>query len=183
MGRHQDWIIIERLGNTILQNVEGCIIEIGIGRSTPIFIKFADEFKRELYCFDMLEKKCIWAREHGCKAFFGNSPETLKEFPDVPVAMGLIDGNHRYEVVIQETNFFLKKLSVGGILFLHDTYPPEKWVQKNGDGQIGCGDVYLVRQELETCADIQFFTWPYTAVNCGLTMIMNKEPNRPYFRK
>lgn len=178
MGRHQDWIIIERLAKTILKNVEGCIIEIGIGRSTPIFIEFATEFKREHYCFDMLEKKCVWAREHGCKVISGESPKNLNQFPDIPVAMGLIDGDHRYGVVIQEVNFFLTKLSVGGILFLHDTYPPEKWLSEDE-----CGDVYKVRQELETHDDIQIFTWPYTAINCGLTMIMNKELNRPNHRE
>lgn len=178
MGRHQDWIIIKRLGSTILKYVDGCIIEIGIGRSTPIFIEFATEFKRDLYCFDMLEKKCIWAKNHGCKAIFGESPENLKQFPDIPVAMGLIDGDHHYEVVIQEVDFFLTKLSAGGILFLHDTYPPERWLSEDE-----CGDVYRVRQELETRKNIQIFTWPYTAIDCGLTMIMNKELNRPYYRE
>ena len=44
------------------------------------------------------------------------------------------------------------------------------------------GNVYKVRQELETRDDIQIFTWPYTAANCGLTMVMKKEPNRPYYK-
>jgi len=173
MGRHQDWTIIKRLGDVILKNVDGCIIEIGIGRSTPIFLDFATEFKRDHYCFDIMKKKCIWAKEHGCKVFRGNSPETLKQFPlDISVAMGLIDGEHSYEVVIQEVNFFLERLSTGGILFLHDTYPPDNWVNKDR-----CGDVYRVRRELETREDIQIFTWPYTAISCGLTMIMNIDKN------
>lgn len=178
MGRHQDWVIIERLGDIILKNVEGCIIEIGIGRSTPMFIEFASKFNREHYCFDMLKKKYVWAKKHGCKVITGKSPENLNQFPDILVAMGLIDGDHRYEVAIQEVNFFLQKLSPGGILFIHDTYPPEKWL-----GEERCGDVYRVRQELEIRSNVQTFTWPYTAVGCGLTMVMKKELDRPYYRE
>lgn len=178
MPRHQDWTIIKQLGDTILKYVKGCIIEVGIGRSTSILIEFAKEFKRDLYCLDMLEKKCIWAKKHGCMVIQGNSPEILNQFPDIPIAMGLIDGDHNSKVAIQDVNFFLKKLSTGGILFLHDTYPPKKWLNEDG-----CGDVYKVRQELETRNDIQIFTWPYTAINCGLSMIMKKELNRPYHRE
>jgi len=180
MGKRQDWTIIEQLGGIILKNTEGCTFEVGLGRSTPIFIKLADSFKRDHYCFDKLERKCNWAKERGCKVFIGNSLDSLSQFPDIPIAMGLIDGDHQYETVIQEVNFFLPKLAYGGVLFLHDTYPPEKWVSEKSKH---CGNVYKVRQELETRNDIWVFTWPYTAADCGLTMIMKKELNRPYYRK
>lgn len=183
--KHQDWTIIEQLGPVILKYVEGCIVEIGIGKSTHIFLKFATEFNRDHYCFDAKERKCVWAEERGSKAFFGDTRETLTQFPDIPVALSLIDGDHRYEIAIREVLFFLERLAPGGMIFLHDTYPPENFVRKNGKGRgkVGCGDVYRVRQELETRKDIQVFTWPYTAADCGLTMVMKKDPNRPYCRR
>jgi len=180
MAGRQDWRIIEGLGNTILANVEGDLFEIGLGRSTPIFVQFAKKFNRDLYCFDMVKRKCRWAKERGAKVFKGRSLDFLDQFPDISIAMGLIDGDHRYETVIQEFNFFLPKLTYGGVIFLHDTYPPEKWVRD--DGRF-CGEVYKVRQELESRNDIQIFTWPYTAINCGISMVMKKELNRSYCRE
>jgi len=180
MARRQDWTIIKRLGDVILRNAEGCIFEIGLGKSTPIFLKFAEDFKRDLYCFDMKLRKTDWAEKHGAIAFLGESVSFFDQFPDVPVAMGLIDGDHRYKVAIQEINFFLPKLSPGGIIFMHDTYPPrEEWARENGRH---CGDVYKIRQELEIRNNVQVLTWPYTAADCGLTMVMKKEPNRPYYK-
>jgi len=180
MARHQDWTIIKQLGDVILRNAGGCIFEIGLGKSTPVLLKFARSFKRDHYCFDKKQRKCDWAEQHGCKVFLGNSLDFLKEFPDIPVAMGLIDGDHQYKIAVQEFDFFVEKLSTNGVIFLHDTFPPfERWVQESGRR---CGNVYKLRQELEARDDIQVFTWPYTAANCGLTMVMKKEPNRPYYR-
>lgn len=182
--KHQDWTIIKRLGDVILQNVEGCIIEVGLGKSTHIFIELADRFKRKHYCFDEKERKCVWAIKYGSKAFTGSSPDILQKFPRIPVAMGLIDGDHRSEIAVQEVELFLKRLTIGGVLFLHDTYPPEKFVREdgNGKGKVGCGDVYRVRQKLERRKDLQVFTWPYSAADCGLTMVMKKDPDRPKCR-
>ena len=181
MTKKQDWRIIVALGDIILKNVEGSLLEIGLGRSTPIFLKFAKDFNRDLYCFDIVERKCQWAEERGAKVFLGNSVDLMAQFPNIPIAMGLIDGDHRYEIVIQEINFFLPKLTYGGIIFLHDTYPPTaEWISEKNKH---CSNVYKVRQELETQDDLRIFTWPYTAANCGLTMIMRKEPNRPYYRR
>jgi len=180
MARRQDWRIIEQLGGIILENAEGCIFEIGLGKSTHIFLKFAKDFNRDLYCFDYKSRKTDWAKERGAKVFLGESITFLDQFPDIPVAMGLIDGNHRYGNVIQELDCFLPKLTYGGIIFLHDTYPSkERWIKENGTR---CGNVYKLRQELEIRKDVRIFTWPYTAANCGLTMVMKKEPNRPYYR-
>jgi len=151
----QDWTIIKKLGGIVLENVDGCILEIGLGRSTPILLEFAKKFNRDLYCFDLVERKCKWAEERGAKVFLGNSVDLMKQFPDTSIAMGLIDGDHRYKIVIQEVSFFLPKLTYGGVIFLHDTYPPEEWVSENNQH---CGDVYKVRQELETRDDIQTFT-------------------------
>ena len=97
------------------------------------------------------------------------------------MALVFIDGSHRYKVVIREVRLFLEKLTFGGVIFLHDTYPPEEWGRKSG-GQ-HCGSVYKVRQKLEEDSSVWTFTWPYTAMDCGLTMVMKKETNVCIFRR
>jgi len=176
----QDWTILNQLGDVILQNVAGDLVEIGLGRSTQIFVKLASNFCRRLYCFDISERKCKWAEEHGATAFLGPSVHMLRFISSKQLALILIDGDHRYETVKQEVDFLLPKLSLGGIMFLHDTAPPLRWARENGRN---CGVVYKNRLELETKTDLQVFTWPYTAADCGLTMVMRKDPNRPYWKE
>ncbi len=183
MAKRQDWTIIERLGGIILRNVDGHIFEIGIGFSTPILKNLADDFDRSLYCFDTSEKMCNWAKVFGATVFQGRSLNNIEKLSEVTIAMGLIDGRHKANTVRSEFSFFLKRLSVGGVIFLHDTYsrkspllePVKIFTEKM------IGDVYEVRKELESLDNVQTFTWPYTAMNCGLTMVMKMNPNRPYY--
>lgn len=183
MPKPQDWSIIEQLGDVILNNVEGDIFEIGIGYSTILLKKFADDFKRNFYCLDMNTRRCKWAETFGCKAIPGKTRNTLKLFPEILVAMGLIDGRHDSITVRSEINFFLKFLVPGGIIFIHDTYLPTDARIRNESHRRGiAGDVYKVRQELEMRKDVQTFTWPYTAMNQGLTMVMKKESNRSFYK-
>jgi len=95
------------------------------------------------------------------------------------VAVVHLDGCHDFEVVREEVMFFYQMLIPGGIIFIHDTYPPTEGHLTQGF----CSDAYRVRQELEKEGFIpDLFTWPYTASNCGLTMITKREPNRRYFQ-
>jgi len=180
MGQAADWTIIQQLGDIILKKVNGCVFEIGIGKSSPILKQFADDFGRDFYCMDVKKRKCEWAESVGCKVLLGKTKYTLKLFPKIPVAMGLIDGRHNIGTVRFEVNFFLDLLIPGGIIFMHDTYLPLDAKLKKG---AMAGDIYKVRQELELRKDIQIFTWPYTAMNQGITMVMKKELNRPYYRE
>ena len=179
----QDWSVIERLGGVVLENVEGCIFEIGIGESTRILKKLADDFGRDLYCFDMMVRKCDWAKKIGCKTIPGKTKGTLKNFFSTPVAMGLIDGRHDASTVGFEIHFFLKILTIGGVIFMHDTYlPSDNKIRDEFHPKGASGDPYKVRQELERSKSVQTFTWPYTAMNQGLTMVMKLDNNRPYYR-
>lgn len=180
MGQRQDWIIIQKLGDTILKNVSGCTFEVGIGKSTLILKKFADDFKRDHYCLDKSNRRCKWAESVGCKVILGETKNTLNFFPKIPIAMGLIDGYHDSITVRFEINFFLGLLTPGGVIFMHDTYLP---IDAKPRRRKMAGNVYEVRQEMEVQKDIQTFTWPYTAMNQGLTMVMKKELDRPYYRK
>ena len=171
----EDWNMLDSLVPIILSNVKGCVVDIGIGPSTRVLFKHSSALKRDHYSCDKKESRCDWAREIGISdVYFGKSLEFIKQFPDIPVALAFIDGYHKYEVVIQETKFFLKKLAVGGVLFLHDTYPPF-------DRLKNCGDVWRVRREMER-SDVQTFTWPYTATDRGLTMLMKPLRGAYYMR-
>jgi len=177
----EDWIIIDQLADIILDNVEGCIVEIGTGISTIILLEHAQKNKRDLYSCDINDKKCKWAKKIGVhNVFHGTSFDFMKSFQEDKVALLLVDGDHKYPTVIEEINFFLPRISWGGIMFMHDTMK-QTWNQVYL--KTGTSDSYLVRQELEARKDLMVFTWPYTAVNFGLTMVMKKEINVPLFRR
>ena len=183
MPQKQNWSVIKQLGGIILADVEGCIFEIGIGRSTVLLKQLADDFGRDLYCLEMMARKCNWARGVGCNVIQGKTQNTLKYFPQIPVAMGLIDGSHVARIVRKEVHFFLEKLTVGGIIFMHDTYlQTDAKIRDESHPRGATGDPYKVRQELEVSKIAQTFTWPYTAMNQGLTMVMKLETNRSYYK-
>ena len=189
------WIIIDELAPIILDNVKGCIVDIGIGVSTEVLYKHSSQFQREHYSCDISGKRCKWVNKSfpEIKTFCGKSFDFMKQFPDTQIAIIFIDGDHHYPTVIEEVNFFLPKLVSGGLMFMHDTLPT-KWEhiygfvsEKPGRAfgkffDVTC-DSYLVRQELERRKDLMTFTWPYTAANYGLTMVMKKEENAPKFRQ
>ena len=105
----------------------------------------------------------------------------MDQFDDTP-ALVLIDGNHMAGVVRQEAHFFIERLATGGVIFMHDTMPPEggyerKLKQKNKEM-----DTYKVRQELEKLPYIEVFTWPYSSGGCGLTMVLKKDMERKFYR-
>ena len=43
------------------------------------------------------------------------------------------------------------------------------------------GDVFYARQELERNPEVDVFTWPYSAIDQGLTMVMKHKYDRPYW--
>ena len=177
----EDWIIIDRLTEVILENTEGEIVEIGSGPSTIVLNRYAG-FGVEHHVCDNSAKRCKWLRKNlNCIIYEMDSVEFIERCSDIQIAVGFIDGIHQYDTVLSEVNFFLSKLSPGGVVFLHDTYPEKiQHVTEKGDR---CGDVYKIRQFLERKKGVQTFTWPYTARNCGLTMVMKKEKNPPFYRR
>lgn len=175
------WVILESLIEPILTNRNGCIVEIGMGASTPMFAKYAQQHKVKLYSCDKNPLKTGQPLFKGHIIFEGISFDFMKQFKDSP-AIVFIDGCHDYAVAKKEFEFFLDKLIVGGVIFLHDTLPP----QENLLDKAASGDVYKLRQEIEKktyILNIDIFTWPYTAIDSGLTMVLKKEQDRPYWRQ
>jgi len=158
------WIILDRIADVILQFRKGPIVEIGIGRSTRILSAIAQRHGVKLYSCDVKNFSQLFP-DH--VVYMGKSFDFMAQFSDTP-AVVFLDGNHNYNVVKQEVEFFLPLLMDGGVIFMHDTLPPTpKHVSRDK-----CSDSYKLRKEMEANPEIDCFTWPYSANNCGLTMLM-----------
>lgn len=182
MGRSKvtDWMIMGRLAKPILENVKGCVMEIGLGPSSIVLHRCAVKHGVEYHGCDRKHSVCDWAIGQGIEKVYKMKSEIFLPLVPAPIAMAFIDGTHNAKYVLPEVAAVLNKLAVGGVLFMHDTYPPEEWAHESGKKH--CGNVYKVRQVLEKDNSLYTFTWPYTATKCGLTMVMKKDPERPYCR-
>ncbi len=178
----EQWDIMSVITQCILKYCKGPIVEIGMGASSLVFARIAKRENIKLYSCDLVmggmfnsfQEKLF--EDHIC--FIGKSEDFIKQFQDIP-AIVFIDGQHDYEVVKMEAKFFLDKLIMSGIMFLHDTFPTgENYLIKNR-----AHDIYKVRQELEQNPDIDVLSFPYSAINAGLTMVMKhpKNDDRPYW--
>lgn len=170
----QNWSILDALLPSILYHRTGCLVEIGVGNSTFFMCKHAADFDRTLYSVDINTAKLMkLAPNHIVNLM--SSEDFMEEFDDEP-AVVLIDGDHSYKTAKKEFEFFFNKLIEGGVIFIHDTYPPgEVFV----DEPFACGDVYKLRQEIEDRKEMDVFTWPYGGMWMGLTMVIKKEGERP----
>lgn len=176
------WTILDSLVPIILDNVDGPIVEIGMGESTTILADHAYQLDRKLYSCDIqiggmfkVFDKPIFDG-HSC--FIGKSEDFIKQYKGDNPAVVFIDGEHTYETVKIEMDYFLPKLAYGGVMFMHDTFPPkERLLEKDENGRKP-GDIYKVRQWLERNPEVDVITWPYTAISVGLTMVLKHLPNK-----
>lgn len=178
------WVILDRLTDVILENVKGCIVDIGIGYSSVVLAGHSRRLNREHHSIDTNTHICnFWKDDlasynhhlHNCL-----SSTFMKNFTGTP-AIVFIDGNHKVDVVRSEFDFFFEKLVIGGVIFLHDTLP---W-EGNYEKKLAKGkemNTYRLRKELEPRLEMEVFTWPYTAAFCGLTMVLKKDMEQPFYR-
>lgn len=176
-GDMDGWSILDALVPIIVFFRPGCIVEIGAGESTRHLGRVAELYGVKLYSCDKAPiKNKKYFDDHIFVQKF--SHDFMDEFDDTPSVV-LIDADHSYEMAKMEFDFFFERLVPGGVIFLHDTMPPsEEFIHEEA-----CDDVYRLRQELEKRDDLDCFTWPYTAQFMGLTMVMKKETDRPYWEK
>lgn len=178
------WTIMDAIVPEILYNIPGPIVEIGMGESSEILANHAHQNSRKLYSCDLQMGGMFNAFDKplfdGHICFIGKSEEFIKGFKETP-AIVFIDGEHTYETVKMEVDYFLPKLVYNGVMFMHDTFPHSfRLTQKDENYPVGQKpeDIYRVRQELERNPDIDVLTWPYTAQNVGLTMVLKHPPNK-----
>ena len=178
-GFMNGWIILEQIVPVILYFRPYCVVEIGAGASSVYLARRAEEYGVKFYSCDKSPRKYKgqFFKDHIFVQKF--SDDFIKEFEDTP-AVVLIDGDQHYETAKMEFDFFFEKLVPGGVIFIHDTMPPADFHLNF----TACGDAYKLRQELEQRTDeMDCFTWPYTAGFSGLTMVLKKEKERPYWEK
>ena len=178
------WTMMDAIVPEVLKFIPGPIVEIGMGESSEILANHAYRMGRKLYScdiqmggmFKVFDKPLF--NDHIC--FIGKSEEFIEGFQDTP-AIVFIDGEHTYETVKMEVDYFLPRLLYNGVMFMHDTFPHcFRMTQRDDrcpDGQKP-EDIYRVRQELERNPDIDVLTWPYTALSVGLTMVLKHPPNK-----
>ena len=182
----QQWGLFGILLDYILYYAErGILVEIGVGVTAIFMTKAALKYNRRTYHCDIQVAKIEnprsipgWFKDN---AFFfvGSSDEFFAEV-DLPlVAVGVIDGDHTYEQARRDFFNLLPKVVDNGYIFLHDTYPGNSHKTEPTE----CGDVYKLRQELETHPDLDVFTFPYSAWDVGLTMVRKCPENRPHFQR
>ncbi len=180
------WGIMESLIPMILKYCPGDIVEVGMGESTTIFARYAAGAGVSLYScdiqvggmFQVFDKELF--DNHYC--YIGRSEEFMQEYSGSP-SIVFLDGEHLYETVKKEVEFFLPIMRVGGVMFLHDTMPMFKKNIEPDEKGYNPGDIYKVRQELERDPRYDVFTWPYSALNMGLTMVMVHGDSRPHWKR
>ena len=169
------WSILQSVISSVIRYVPGDIVEIGMGESTEILSSIAKDNNVILYSCDIQMGGMFKVfdeplfEDHYC--FTEGSEKFMNGFGGNP-SIVFIDGEHLYETTKKEVEFFLPKMKTGGVMFLHDTMPVfKKSIVPDSKGY-NPGDIYRVRQELECDPRYDVFTWPYSAQNMGLTMVM-----------
>ena len=165
---------------------EGCIVEIGVGESSIYLTKLAEKYGRKIYHCDISHgvitnyKSVKGYFAEDAHLFIGTSDKFFEEVPIPPVSLAFIDGGHMYEQVKRDFWNIFPLVIDNGYIFIHDTYPPhESWTDENS-----CGDGYRLRQELEGMTDkMDCFTFVYSAIETGLTMVRKKPQRLPKFRR
>ena len=183
------WDIMDVLVPKILKYCPGDIVEIGVGESTAIFAKHAQEVGVKLHSCDieMGGRYKVFDEElfGGHLCYNIGSKAFIKEYDGHP-SIVFLDGDHRYATVKMEVDFFLPRLVDGGVMFMHDTMPRTEGFVRPPENfkNIGVlpGDAYKIRQELERNHHVDVFTWPYSALDMGLTMVMKHTDKRPYWK-
>lgn len=181
---YNGWSILESLVHIILFYRPYSVVEIGCGESTEILLPAAVEADVDFYAVDVnlskldhFKKAANLSGQGNYQFYHMTSNEFMAQYDDIP-AVVLIDANHEYSQAKKEFEFFYNLLIPGGVIFLHDTFPPHEMML----APTACHDVYRLRQELEPLTEeMDVFTWPYTAGFSGLTMIIKKDPDRPYY--
>lgn len=177
------WMVLDKITDIVLWNIPGCVVEVGCGASSNVLGKHAHKMGRVFYSCDKSHKKLDYIVSHSpykITPFYGSSLDFIQQFNESP-AVVFIDGDHRAKILQQEVDFFLEKLAIGGVIMLHDTCPWDKTFEtKTKQGKII--DTFTVRLNLEKNPNVDTFTWRYTAGQCGVTMVLKKDPAAPHYR-
>jgi len=106
-----------------------------------------------------------WIRETSSDDFFRDDGRTWDAI--------FIDGDHMRPQATRDTINALKVLNDDGLVFMHDTYPPNAEPQTTSE--MVCGDVYQTYLALAERTDLEVVTLPLW---CGLTIVRRVHERR-----
>jgi len=105
------------------------------------------------------------------EVYTGKSDDFFKDVKFTPIACAFIDGDHLFEAVYKDFYNTLELMVDDGVIFLHDTLPPdETWHSENK-----CGTVYKLRELLDKDDKFDIFSFKNTAMDVGLTMVQKRK--------
>jgi len=178
--------ILGVLGDMFLYGLKGDILEIGVGESSIYLSEVARKHNRKIYLCDIGAGKITnpqtvpgYLKEDSI-TFVGSSDRLFKEINISPIAIAFIDGDHSYDQVKKDFWNLVPLMVEDGIIFLHDTYPPdESYIHENK-----CGTVYKLRQDIEEIKKFDCFTFTKTVgIGVGVTMVRIKPKELPYYKQ
>lgn len=174
------WGLLGVLCDYVLHYTQGDIIEIGCGESSIYLSQLAEKYNRT--CHHVEYSKSGVENMKNTNGYFGKnskvynmkSSDFFMEYKNVicNIALTFIDGDHEYDVVLEDFEQIADLMVPNGYVFLHDTLPPnDSWKVPEK-----CGTVYKLREELENdwTEHIDVFTFPKSAFDVGLTMVRFK---------
>ena len=106
-----------------------------------------------------------WIREVGSDEFFRTDDRTWDAI--------FIDGDHMRPQATRDVINAMKVLNDDGLIFLHDTYPPDDEPQTSGHEV--CGDVYKTYLALAERTDLEVVPLPMW---CGLPIVRRVHARR-----
>lgn len=205
-SKHDGWGrfgILAVIGDLILYGLkEGAILEIGVGESSIYLTQLAQKHHRKIYHCDyalgkienpmtipgylsdnrilIKENQVVDYSKFQAVLFAGTSDNFFTQIQLPKIALAFIDGDHNYEFVKRDFWNLVPLMKDDGVIFLHDTYPPEdSYVSENK-----CGTVYKLRQEIEKDKAFDCFTFTkVAAVGVGITMVRVKPKTVPYYQE
>ena len=180
--------IVGILGDFVLSNFSGDMLEIGIGESSIYMSALAKKHNRKIYYCDSNKDKIedIKASGHLCE-----NGEVYDCLSDVmfagniltPLAFTFIDGYHEYEQAKRDFWNSEKYTIPNGYILMHDTFPPS-------DDPGPCNEAYKFRQEIEQDKRFDVFTFTGNLKShkepcyyVASTLIRKKPLNRPYYQE
>ena len=188
-------------GEYVLSCTPGEVLEIGCGESSIYLSHLARKHNRLIYHCDAAPDKILnpltvagYMLEYApavvppgpfvefgpSKFYMGKSDDMFRDIAVKPLALSFIDGDHVYDQALKDfENVFALTVDHGYIL-LHDTYPPEdSYLSEHR-----CGNVYLLRQEIEQRLDCDCITLTKgTAMGVGLTIVRKKPAEKVFYHE
>ena len=108
-----------------VEETEGNILEVGMGGSTFAFLDATKDTDREVWSIDLSNKLTgyynVLPRDYYVRLnFFQEDSRTIELPPWEKFDILLIDGDHHFENVRQDTMNFCDNVTDGGIILYHD---------------------------------------------------------------